>query len=48
MASLREYGPMVMKRIAQMCDQLEKRQGHTFELNECLGYLVFDGKSTTP
>ena len=48
MASLREYEPMVMKRIAQMCDQLEKRQCHTFDLNECLGYLVFDGKSITP
>ena len=46
--SLRDYEPMVMNRIAQLCEQFDAREGKVFDLNEFMGYLVFDGKASHP
>lgn len=37
---------MVLNRIAQLCEQFDARQGTSLDLNDWMGFLVFDGKSS--
>jgi hypothetical protein len=46
MAALRDYQPMVLNRLAQLTEQLDAREGKIIDLNEWLGYFVWDGSSS--
>lgn len=37
-----------MNRIAQLCEQFDAREGKVFDLNDFMGYLVFDGEASQP
>ncbi|KAL8283368.1 hypothetical protein RQP46_005778 [Phenoliferia psychrophenolica] len=40
--SLKDYEPMLLARLAELCDQFHARQGTVIDLNEWMGFLVFD------
>ncbi|KAL8278141.1 hypothetical protein RQP46_009465 [Phenoliferia psychrophenolica] len=40
--SLREYEPMLLTRLGQLCDQFDARVGTVIDLNDWMGFLVFD------
>lgn len=35
---------MVLNRIAQLCDEFDRREGKVIDLNDWMGFLVFDGE----
>jgi hypothetical protein len=39
---------MVLNRIAQLCAQFDARQGESIDLNDWMGFLVFDGERLLP
>lgn len=43
-ASLKEYEPMVLERISELCTQMDRLEGTVIDMNKWMGYLVFDGK----
>jgi cytochrome P450 len=46
-AALRDYQPLILNRLAQLIDQLDTHthDGRIVDLNEWLGYFVWDGPS---
>lgn len=41
-ASLKEYEPMVLERISELCTQMDRLEGTVIDMNKWMGYLVFD------
>jgi hypothetical protein len=46
MVALRDYEPMMLKRVSELCEQLDARQGKVIDMNEWFGFFVFDGSSS--